>query len=215
MIHIKQLSKRFAHINALQDVNLDVAAGCTAVIQGPSGSGKSTLLRLVAGLEIPDEGQIDLHGQLASTPGFLLPPYQRHLGMLFQTNALWPHMNIYQNIAFGLNGLDKRQIVERTQQMMAAMEIPELAKRFPSQLSGGQARRVALARTLVTQPKILLLDEPLINLNPELKIRLLEWIIGYAQNNKATMLYVTHDPVEALRIPAERYTIIEGQLHAG
>jgi iron(III) transport system ATP-binding protein len=214
MIQIEHLSKYFGTVVALQDVNLGVPTGSTAVIQGPSGSGKSTLLRLVAGLDIPDEGQIHLHGQPASSTRIFLPPYQRQVGMLFQSNALWPHMNVYQNIAFGLKGLGKSQVADRTQQIMCDLGIPELASRFPSQLSGGQARRVALARTMVTQPKILLLDEPLINLNPELKTRLLEWLIDYTQINQTTMLYVTHDPGEALRIPGENYTLIEGQLHA-
>ncbi len=214
MIRIKQLSKSFQDILALQDVNLEIPKGGTVVIQGPSGSGKSTLLRLIAGLEIPDRGQILLDDQLASSPEFLLPPHQREVGMLFQNNALWPHMNVYQNIAFGLKGLERDQSAERTQQIMGAMEILELAKRFPNTLSGGQARRVALARTVVTQPKILLLDEPLVNLNPELTSSLLGQILGYAHKSETTLIYVTHDPDERTRLPGDTYTMIEGQLHA-
>ena len=134
--------------------------------------------------------------------------------MVFQSYAIWPHMNVFQNIAFGLKGSAGADIAHQVQLMLADMHIPDLGKRFPGQLSGGQARRVALARTLITKPKILLLDEPLININPDLKADLLAMLLDYAQSNDTTMLYVTHDPQESERIAGDQYTIIQGEIYA-
>lgn len=213
MITITAISKFFGEITALENINLEINEGDAVVIRGPSGSGKSTLLRLIAGLEIPDEGEIWLHGQLASTPQGVTPPHQRRVGMLFQRNALWPHLTVYQNVTFGLKGLPKDEIVEKAQKIMTKLKVSDLVDRFPGKLSGGQARRAALARTLVTEPEILLLDEPLTNLDPGLKEELLSILVDYAHDAKYAIIYVTHNQAEQENIPGQKYSIIGGRLH--
>lgn len=176
MITLKGVSKYFGTIRAVEDVSLKVTSDSLVVLVGPSGGGKTTLLRLISGLDTPDSGEIYIDGLLASNAGYSLEPHQRNLGFVFQTTALWPHMTVAQNIIFGLTGKPKVEVYNRLHQLIVATSLEGLERRYPHQLSGGEARRVSLARTLAPQPKHLLMDEPLSNLDPELRNSMLSLI---------------------------------------
>jgi len=212
MIALYRLSKRYGTVQALKPTSLVLPAGSRTVLQGPSGSGKTTLLRLIAGLERPSTGEIHLGGNLAGNPMWLQPPHSRDIGFVFQNPALWPHLTVAQNVAFGLLGLPKREVTQRVGDILAAMELDGLEKRYPSQISGGEARRTAIARTLVTRPLRLLLDEPLTHLQDELKLHLLDLILDQVQDQASTLLYVTHSADETRRIGGTLLTLVEGQL---
>jgi ABC-type Fe3+/spermidine/putrescine transport system ATPase subunit len=175
---------------------LSVQSGESIVIVGPSGSGKTTLLRLVAGLETPDDGELWLDGRQVSTPRqILVPAYERQLGFVFQDLALWPHMTIGQHLEFVVKGsrLDAAQRHARVRDALARARIEQMADRYPHQLSGGEQQRAALARALVTQPRLLLLDEPLSNLDPELRTVLRAELRRVREELGLTVLHVTHD----------------------
>ena len=212
MISIQTLEKRYGTVAALDRVSLELPAGSVTAILGPSGSGKTTLLRLIAGLEIPDGGQIELGGELASQAGWAASPNRRNIGFCFQTPSLWPHMTVAQNVNFGLLGRPRREIRERVAAMLEAMELEELGRRYPAQLSGGQARRVSIARTLVTEPQRLLLDEPLTHLDPTLKEKLLRFIVASSAEREATLLLVTHDEEEARQLNGRVLRLVAGRL---
>ena len=212
MITLHHLSKRYGAVQALKPTSLALPARSITVLQGPSGSGKTTLLRLIAGLELPSTGEIHLGGNLAGNPTWLQPPHSRDIGFVFQNPALWPHLTIAQNIAFGLLGLPKREITQRIGHILATMELDGLEKRYPSQISGGEARRTAIARTLVTRPRRLLLDEPLTHLQDELKLHLLDLILDQVQQQGSSLLYITHSSEETRRIGGTLLTLVDGQL---
>ena len=184
----------------LQDFSLSVEQGERMVLQGPSGIGKTTLLRIIAGLEHPHQGQVYIFGQLA-TDGkkILIPPHKRGIGMVFQDLALWPNMSVWQNLELPLKaiGLDKKQRTKRIQEMLELCQINNLENRKPAQLSGGQQQRVALARALILRPKLLLLDEPLTNIDQQLKEDLLQLLLTMHKRFALTMIYVTHITEEA------------------
>src|SRR3989337_138538 len=210
---LRGVSKRLGEVKAVESVWLDLQAGSRTAIIGPSGSGKTTLLRLIAGLEMPDGGEVWLGETLASRPGFLLPPRQRGVGFVFQSSALWPHLTVAQNIAFGLDGLaksDRRHVVSR---LLDQLGLSGLGGRYPSQLSGGQARRAALARTLAPRPAITLLDEPLTHMEAELKAQVLEVILNAVAETGSTLVYVTHDLEEAEQLGGQGYQMTGGPLH--
>jgi iron(III) transport system ATP-binding protein len=213
-IAVRGLTRRYGSTTVLDGLDLEVATGEAVVIVGPSGSGKSTLLRLIAGLEMPDAGEIRLDGTVVSRPGWLLPPHRRGIGFVFQTAALWPHMTVAQNILFGLHGVPRSQARDRLRQVLAEMELDGLDRRYPDQLSVGQARRVALARALAPRPRYLLLDEPLTSLDPELKVHLLALIGAIAVDAQTTMVHVTHDAEEAERIGQRVLVLAGGTLKA-
>ncbi len=212
MIGIRGLAKSYGPTPALDNISLDVNTGETVVIQGPSGSGKTTLLRLIAGFELPGRGEIYLDGELASKPGWGWPPYQRQLGMVFQRSALWPHMSVTRNLLFAMDGIRREDRRSRLEFLLANYGLSALAERYPHQLSGGEARLVALARALAASPKRLLLDEPLTSLDLQLKQRMLELILEQAGRQKITLLYVTHDPGEADSIGGRRIRLEKGQV---
>jgi iron(III) transport system ATP-binding protein len=193
MIALSQVDKRFGAVRAVDGLSLELPQGSVTIVHGPSGSGKTTLLRLIAGLEMPDGGQIVIDGRMASTPQWILPPNRRGIGFVFQTPSLWPHMTVSQNILFGLHGVRREDKSARLREMIQEMSLGGLEHRFPAQLSGGQARRVSLARSLITRPRRLLLDEPLINMDPELRSRLLALILDIVGQEGASLLYVTHN----------------------
>lgn len=197
MILLEELAKTYAGVNALDGVSLEVEQGETVVIQGPSGSGKTTLLRLIAGLELPDRGRIQMDGAWVSGPGWATPPFSRELGVVFQRSALWPHMTVSQNIHFAMGGQSTRDGHAWLHQLLAWTGLTEFADRYPSQLSGGEARRTALARALAPRPKRLLLDEPLTSVDPARRAQLLEVLRKYNQETGCTMLYITHIQEEA------------------
>jgi len=200
MISIRDLTKSFGEVKAVDHVSFEIQEGESLAIFGPSGGGKTTLLRLIAGLELPDEGEIHINGALMSRVGQAVPPHQRGIGFMFQTSALWPHMSIAENILFGLHNFPKDAAHQRLDEILDLVELQGLERRYPAQLSGGQSRRVALARTLAPKPKVLLMDEPLTNVDPDLKESLLRLVKETASVEGTTLLYVTHDNKEANEI---------------
>jgi iron(III) transport system ATP-binding protein len=212
MIVLEDVSKDYGPVQAVDAVSLTLPRASTTVVYGPSGSGKTTLLRLIAGLERPSAGEIHLDGERASTPAWILPPPQRAVGFVFQDSALWPHLTVAQNIAFGLLGQPRADVARRVEEMLAVMDLTGLGRRYPNQLSGGQARRVAIARTLVVKPRYLLLDEPLIHLQPDLRTRLLQTIREHVIDEGITLVYVSHHSEEAARLGGRRLKMVGGRL---
>jgi ABC-type Fe3+/spermidine/putrescine transport system ATPase subunit len=197
---VSHVSKRLGAHQALIDVSLDVAPGDAIVILGPSGCGKTTLLRLIAGLEVPDAGTISAFGARVAAPGQnLVPAHERGLGFVFQDLALWPHLTVGENLGFVLGsvGVQRAERAARGQQALNMMRIGHLGGRYPHQLSGGEQQRVAVARALVAQPKVLLLDEPFSSLDPELRAILRTELHQVRRELRVTMVYVTHDREDA------------------
>jgi len=186
---------------AVEDFNLTINDGEFVSFIGPSGCGKTTTLRMIEGLERNTHGKILLGTDLVSDSQnkFFLPPEKRHIGMVFQSYAVWPHMNVFDNVAYPLKiqKKSKQEIEERVLKMLEVVEMTGLEKRMPNQLSGGQQQRVALARGLVMEPKVLLLDEPLSNLDAKLREKMRKDIRDIQKKLKLTVVYVTHDQVEA------------------
>lgn len=199
MIELKNIAKRFARILAVDNVSFKVEEGEHLSILGPSGCGKTTLLRLIAGLEIPDSGQILIDGEVVSSAQKIVAPNQRKIGMVFQDLALWPHMSVRKNIGFGLESerLSKRQREDKIKEILNLVALARHIDCYPSLLSGGEQQRVALARTLALEPKILLMDEPLSDLDLQLKEELQKVIVNLQQRLKITTIYVTHNQAEA------------------
>ena len=200
-LHLEKLVKDFAEVRALDTGDLTIQDGKLTGLLGPSGCGKSTLLYLISGLQSPTSGRI-FFGDRDVT---LLPPEKRGIGLVFQNYALYPHMTVEQNIAFPLvnQKVKKEEIRERTEEMAKLVQIGDLLKRKPSQLSGGQQQRVAIARALVKQPEILLLDEPLSNLDVRLRLEMREEIRRIQIETGVTTVFVTHDQEEAMSITDE------------
>jgi ABC-type Fe3+/spermidine/putrescine transport system ATPase subunit len=195
-IGIRELTKRRDGRAVVDAVSLSVQSGESIVIVGPSGSGKTTLLRLVAGLETPDDGELWLDGRQVSAPRqILVPAYERQLGFVFQDLALWPHMTIGQHLEFVVKGsrLDAAERQARVRDALARTRIEQMADRYPHQLSGGEQQRAALARAVVTHPRLLLLDEPLSNLDPDLRVALRGELRRIREALGLTVLHVTHD----------------------
>ena len=200
-LHLEKLVKDFAEVRALDTGDLTIQDGKLTGLLGPSGCGKSTLLYLISGLQSPTSGRI-FFGDRDVT---LLPPEKRGIGLVFQNYALYPHMTVEQNIAFPLvnQKVKKEEIRERTEEMAKLVQIGDLLKRKPSQLSGGQQQRVAIARALVKQPEILLLDEPLSNLDARLRLEMREEIRRIQIETGVTTVFVTHDQEESMSITDE------------
>ena len=205
-ITIERLTKRFGDHTVLDGVDLKIAAGELFFLLGPSGCGKTTLLRAVAGLNEPDAGRI-LAGDRDVTH---LPPHKRDMGMVFQSYALWPHMTLRENVAFGLEmrAVKKADIRKRTLRALEMVKLADRAESKPNELSGGQQQRVALARALVIEPRCLLLDEPLSNLDAKLRLEMRTEIRRICKEAGLTAIYVTHDQKEALSI-ADRLAILD------
>ena len=211
-LSIRNLSKIFRgrqdQVRALDDVSLDIREGELFTFLGPSGCGKTTTLRCIAGFEKPTGGAIDFLGRDFTS----IPPFRRNIGMVFQSYALFPHLSIFENVAYGLRirKLSRREIEERVNRIIALVGLEATQKRKPSELSGGQQQRIALARALVYDPQLLLLDEPLSNLDAKLRVYMREEIRRIQQQAKVTTIYVTHDQEEALSI-SDRIAV----MHAG
>jgi iron(III) transport system ATP-binding protein len=201
-IEIRDLDKSFGSFPALKDINLDIAEKEFVTFLGPSGCGKTTMLRTLAGFLAPDRGTIHVDGRLLSSPAEIVPPQQRRMGMVFQNYAVWPHMTVLDNVAFGLRiaKVDRRQVQDRVARVLEAVGLTGLEQRHPGQLSGGQQQRVALARSLVVEPAILLLDEPLSNLDAKLRERMRVELKSLQRRMGLTFIYVTHDQAEAMAL---------------
>ena len=195
-VALKSVSKRFGSRVAVRPISLEVKRGSTLAIVGPSGGGKTTVLRLIAGLDVPDEGEVWLNDRLASSADRLhIPPSQRNIGFVFQDLALWPHMTVGGNLMFVLQSRGWPAATRNAciEEMLAVVGMSDRADEYPSHLSGGEQQRVALARALVAQPDLLLLDEPLSSLDPELRVGLREELAAIPTKLGVTMIYVTHD----------------------
>lgn len=205
LLEIKNITKKYGDNVAVDNVDLTIYEGEIFALLGSSGCGKSTLLRMIAGFENPTSGSIILDGE--DIIG--VPPYKRHLNMMFQSYALFPHMTVYQNIAFGLKQehLPKKTIDERVQKMLKLVHMEEYVNRKPNQLSGGQRQRVALARSLAKQPKLLLLDEPMGALDKKLREQMRLELVNIIESVGVTCIMVTHDQEEAMTM-AERIAIM-------
>jgi iron(III) transport system ATP-binding protein len=209
VLEVRGLSKRYGSSStlALRDVTLAVEAGEVLAVVGESGSGKTTLLRLVAGLEIPTSGEVLLNGHIASSARGSVPPERRGVGIVFQDYALFPHLNVLDNVAFGLQSLRRAPRRDRAQGALALVGLQDYAARYPHELSGGQQQRVALARALAPQPALLLLDEPFSNLDVVLKEQVREEVGQILRAAGTTAVFVVHDLEDVLSI-ADRIAIL-------
>ena len=214
-IRLEHVTKRFAKFVAVEDLNLTIENNAFITLLGPSGCGKTTTLRMIAGLETPTEGSITIGDTVVfdADRGINLPPNKRDVGFLFQNYALWPHMTVYKNIAFGLENLkwDKRRIDDRVHELLKLLRIEQFEKRYPAELSGGQQQRVAIARTLAPKPQVLFMDEPLSNLDAKLRMEMRTELKRLHRDTDSTFVYVTHDQLEAMTL-STRVCIMENGL---
>ncbi len=217
-VQIKSLKKKFGNTLALDDVSFTAPDGKFTTLLGPSGSGKTTVLRCIAGLEDPEEGEIRIGDKMvySSSRHMSVPPEDRGIGMVFQSYAIWPHMTVFDNIAYPLKirGVSKSEIEEKVRASLDMVGLQGLQNRLAPNLSGGQQQRVALARALVYQPKILLLDEPLSNLDARLRERMRIELKDLQRAIKITTIYVTHDRLEAMALSDGVALMRRGQIAA-
>ena len=199
-LSIRHVTKHFGSHRAVDDVSLDVAADEVVVIVGPSGCGKTTLLRLISGLDVPDSGEVWFgERQVAGPRRSFVPPHERQIGFVFQDLALWPHLTVHQNLNFVLEsvGTQKNDRATRVREALNLVRVEAFGARYPHELSGGEQQRVALARALVGRPQLLLMDEPLSSLDPELRAALRSELVRLQRASHVTTVYVTHDREEA------------------
>ena len=215
-IELSHIDKFFGNNHVLKDLDLVIEDGDFMTLLGPSGCGKTTTLRVVAGLEKPQNGYMTIDGMEAinADKAFYLEPSKRGLNLVFQSYALWPHMTVYENIAYSMKikHMDKATIDKKVKAALAAVRISEFEKRYPSELSGGQQQRVAIARAIASDPKLLLLDEPLSNLDAKLRIDMRSELKRLHLDTGTTIIYVTHDQVEALTMSTKIAVFDKGRL---
>lgn len=207
---LRNVARRFGAVPALADVSFELAAGEVLCLLGASGCGKSTLLRLIAGVERPDAGEIVLNGRVLAGPGRFVEPEARGIGFMFQDYALFPHLSVAENVAFGLKGWARAEAQARVAEVLAVAGVSALAERFPHALSGGESQRVALARALAPRPGLLLMDEPFSNLDQGLREAVRAETLALLRKMGVGAIIVTHDPQEALAV-ADRLAL----MHAG
>ncbi|OAE45550.1 ABC transporter ATP-binding protein, partial [Agrobacterium tumefaciens] len=213
---LNRLSKSFGAgaKPAVDDVSLTVREGGFLALLGPSGCGKTTVLRMIAGFEQPTDGSILLGERVLADAGSMVPPERRNMAMVFQSYALWPHMSVADNAGYPLKvrGISGEKYREKVRQALAAVRLESFADRRPAELSGGQRQRVALARCLVTEPDVVLLDEPLANLDRHLRQEMEETFREFHVRSGATMIYVTHDQAEAMALATDVAVMSQGRL---
>jgi iron(III) transport system ATP-binding protein len=210
-LELDGLTKRYGEVTAVDSVDLAVERGEFICLLGPSGCGKTTTLRMLAGFVTPDAGEIRVGGRTLSSPSAVVPPERRNMGMIFQSYAVWPHMTVRENVGYGLRmqSLPAAQCKSRVDALLEATRLAGHAERYPAELSGGQQQRVALARALAPNPGILLLDEPLSNLDANLRGEMRFEIRRLHDAYRNTSIYVTHDQVEAMTM-ADRIVVMNG-----
>ena len=206
---LTSIHKSFGPVQVVKDFDMAIEKGEFVSFLGPSGCGKTTVLRMIAGFETPSGGTIEIDGRSQQN----LKPNQRNIGMVFQAYALFPNMNVAENVAFGLKvaGKPKAEIDSRVKEMLSLIHLEHLAERYPYQMSGGQQQRVALARALAPKPQVLLLDEPLSALDHEMRTRLQDYVLLFHQEMKLTTILVTHDFPEVLKM-SRRMLVLENGL---
>lgn len=209
-VQIKSVRKEFGGFTAIENIDLDIESGELVALLGPSGCGKTTTLRMIAGLEHPTSGEILFDGRDVSDH----PVQDRNVGMVFQRYALFPHMTVEKNVAFGLKvrGTPQSEIAPRLDEILDVVQLTQFRHRFPAQLSGGQMQRVAIARTLITKPSVLMMDEPLANLDTKLRGEMRQFIRELQQRFGITTIFVTHDQVEAMELADRVAVIFNGHL---
>lgn len=210
-VQFQNVSRIFPEGGGIRDFTCDIAEGEFFALLGPSGCGKTTTLRIAAGLETPDSGTVSFDGRDVSH----VPPEKRNAAMVFQSYALFPHMNVFENVAFGLRArkMPKAELASRVEEALALVQLAGMGKRDVTELSGGQQQRVALARALAIHPRILLLDEPLSNLDAELRFSTREQLAELQKRLGITALYVTHDQEEALALAQRIAVLKDGVCH--
>ncbi|GAH34343.1 unnamed protein product [marine sediment metagenome] len=210
ILKVKNLSKNFGKVKAVQEVSFEATEGRVLSLLGPSGCGKTTMLRCIAGFENPDRGEIYLDDRKITS----IPPEKRGIGMVFQNYALWPHMTVYGNLAFGLQirKIPKDEITKKIKKVLGMVQLEGYENRYPRQMSGGQQQRIAMARALVFEPGIMLLDEPLSNLDAQLREEMRFEFIELQKKLGITAIYVTHDQAEALVISDKILILDQGKM---
>lgn len=211
VVNLRGVTKRFDDVVAVKDANLEIERGELITLLGPSGCGKTTTLRMLAGFETPSQGIIEINDDNVIE----MPPYERNIGMVFQHFALFPHMTVADNIAFGLKmaGTNGDEIDDRVQEVLEMVSLPDVGDRYPENLSGGQQQRIALARSLVVEPDVLLLDEPLSSLDKKLRHEMRLEIMRLHGELDVTMIYVTHNQEEALSMSDRMAVMDDGHIH--
>lgn len=210
ILSMKNISKTFGNFTALTVDNLDLEEKRYYVVLGPSGSGKTTLLRLIAGLEFSDSGEMVILGKEMTK----MPAWKRGIGFVFQNYALYPHLTVFENIATPLTvmKIQRDEMIKRANELLRVMELSDHASKYPSQLSGGEQQRVALARAIIKVPKLLLLDEPLSNLDTRVRIELRDYLRRIQVDFGLTVIHVTHDPTEAMALGDEVIVLHHGKI---
>lgn len=215
-IELKNIDKHYGDNHVLKDVNLTIEDGEFMTFLGPSGCGKTTMLRVVSGLEDPQNGVMLMDGKeiINAKEAYFAEPGKRGLNLVFQSYALWPHMTVFDNVAFGLEikSVSENEIKKKVMDALNRMQIEEFSDRYPSELSGGQQQRVAIARAIVTEPEVLLLDEPLSNLDAKLRVEMRSVLKQLHKELKTTIIYVTHDQTEAMTMSSRISIFFEGVL---
>ncbi|MBS3649357.1 ABC transporter ATP-binding protein [Pseudaminobacter sp. 19-2017] len=209
-LRLIDVRRGFGAMMAVDGVSLDIQPGELVSLLGPSGCGKTTMLRMLAGFLPPTAGRIEMDGQTISSPGMTVPPERRQMSMIFQSYAVWPNMTVAENVAFGLKlrSMSRATIAKKVRDMLELVKLAELADRYPGELSGGQQQRVALARAMVIQPRVLLLDEPLSNLDAALREEMRFEIRRLHDAFRFTTVYVTHDQSEAM-VTSDRIAVMK------
>ena len=214
-ISLEHIAHRYGDKKVLDDISVSFEEAKNTCILGPSGCGKTTILRLIAGLEAPEKGIIKINETVVTeNEKIRIPPHKRKIGFVFQDLALWPHFTVFRNIAFGLKDRKEEHISDKVNQLLDLFGIADKVKKYPHQLSGGQKQMVAIARSLVHQPEIFLMDEPLANIDVKVKENILAHINYLQQQSGFTMLYVTHDHQEAMQTGDEILVMSEGVIEA-